>query len=413
MSRGQRGQAMVLAAILMTVLVGFVGLAIDGGELQSAGQLAHNAADGAALAAAYGIAVQGDTEAAATTQGGDVLTADGLPTSDLALSYLDSSGNPTATASSVAKVVATVTNSESSFFLGAVGVPTLRSVASATASTTITSGGSTGTTGFTLCAICLMKSSGQILSTGSGATLNLSGPLIVNSGSSPAAHLGNNSVVTATATTFATGGTATFGPGARFTPAITNAPAIADPFSTLTAPSVSGAATAYTAPAGTPSISPGIYSSITVPSGSALTMTAGSYVVTGGFNITGGSVTGSGVMVYLACPSYPTACSSGGSGGFFNVNTGSITLSPPTSGTYTGFVAFADRNDSSASTLGNANVNFTGTWYAMSMPFNDAHASDHETFGQLVLATLTLANNDVFTFNGASVSTNGVVGLTV
>jgi len=64
--RGQGGQSLVLAAILMTVLVGFTGLAIDGGEATAQQELVRNAADGASLAAAYGVGVRGDTLAAAT-----------------------------------------------------------------------------------------------------------------------------------------------------------------------------------------------------------------------------------------------------------------------------------------------------------------------------------------------------------
>src|SRR6202030_4123460 len=57
MKRGRRecGQSLVLAALLITALTGFVGLAVDGGEAANEQQIVRSAADGAALAGAYSI----------------------------------------------------------------------------------------------------------------------------------------------------------------------------------------------------------------------------------------------------------------------------------------------------------------------------------------------------------------------
>jgi Flp pilus assembly protein TadG len=410
--RNQRGQSLVLAAILMTILVGFTGLAIDGGEATAQQQLVRNAADGASLAAAYGIAVQGDTLAAATTQASYILSADGLPTSDLTLSFLDSGGAVTATPASVATVRAVVAHNSGTYFLGVVGFPSIRITGSADASTTMTGGGAGGGTSSPICAICLMKGSGTDFSTGASAVLTLSGPLQVNSNGVPALDIGNNTVVTATQALIPSGGTVRYGSGASLTPAPTVSPAISDPFPTLAAPSIGGAAAAYTAPGGTSSISAGLYSTITVPGGATLTLNAGIYVVTGALNLTGGTVRGSGVMIYLACAAYPTACPGGGSGAVVSISSGSsINLAPPTSGTYVGISLFADRNNGATSTVSGSSLTMTGTWYSIAMPVRDTHTGDSMSFGQLIISTLTLANNDTVTFAGPTPATGGVVGL--
>jgi len=412
--RAERGQSLILSAILMTVLVGFTGLAIDGGETTARQQLVRGAADGASLAAAYAIAVDSETEAGATTDGQEVITAERLPTSDLTLSFLDSTGAATATASLVATVRAVVADSTRTYFLGAVGIPSIQVTATADATTTTTGGGGGGGVGgsTTTCAICLMKASGTDLTTGAGVALTLAGPLIVNSNSSPAVSLGNNTAVIATQVLIPSGGTVTYNTGATMTPAPTVSPAISDPLPLLAAPSIGGAATNYTAPTGTPSISPGLYSAINVPNGAALTLNPGTYVLTGNLNVSGGSVTGNGVTIFLACPGYPTACPTGGAPGATpSLSSGSLSLTAPSSGTYSGISIFGDRHNTGTSNIGNGTISIGGTWYAIGMNIHDSHASDHLGFGQLIVATINFANNDVLTFSGPTSTGTGVVGL--
>lgn len=406
----------MLAAILMAVLVGFTGLAIDGGEAAAEQQLVRAAADGASLAAAYAIAISAETEAGATADADEVLTGDGLPVGDLTLSFLDSTGAATGTPSSVATVRAVVAHGSATYFLGAVGIPSIQVRASADASTTTTTsgsgGGSGGTGSYPTCAICLMRTSGVDLTAGSGADLTLNGPLVVNSNSAPAVSLGNNVLVSATLVTIPSGGTVSYSVGATMTPAPTTSPAIADPLSTLAYPSLSGASTSYTAPAGSPSISPGIYSNINVSNGSSLTLNPGTYVVTGNLNVSGGSVTGNGVTIFLACSAYPTPCASGGAnGGSVTLSSGSLNLTAPTSGTYAGISIFGDRNNTATANVGNGTISVGGTWYAIDMTIKDTHASDHLGFGQLIVASMTFANNDVLNFSGPSITGTPVVGL--
>jgi hypothetical protein len=149
---------------------------------------------------------------------------------------------------------------------------------------------------------------------------------------------------------------------------------------------------AYTAPTGTPTIAPGVYSQITVGTGTALTLSPGVYVLTGPISMTAGSISGSGVMIYLACSTYPTACPAGGSGALFDLTGGTLTLSPPTSGTYSGMTVFADRNNGASNDFSRAAVTVKGTWYTIKMAFAQTHPNDTLSLGETDAATVAVAN---------------------
>ena len=386
-ARAQRGQVLVLVALLMAVLAGFLGLVIDGGGVATEQQLVRNAADGAALAGGYAIFRQSSTEAAATTAAQKVLIADGLSSSDLAISYLDSSGSPTATVAQVRTVLATVTESRRTMFLALLGLAT--SQVSATAEVAGTASALAG------CALCSMSSALTGISLGNNARLTITGAgLIVNSTANPNLSVGSGAALTAPSIVEVVNRVSNSG---TITPAPTLGSATGDPHSGLAAPSLAGSAIPYTAPIGTPSIGPGIYSSITVNSGSTLTLNAGTYVLTGPVNVTGGSLTGAGVTIYLACAGYPAACAGGASGAAFNLTGGATTLSPPLTGTYAGLTVFADRNNNAATTISQAALSVTGTWYSIAMPIRDLHPGDNFGFGELDAAAVTLSNNSVMT----------------
>src|SRR6187549_1108355 len=61
----ESGQAIVIIALVMVVLLGMLGLAIDGGGLFFLQRDAQNATDAAVLSASYAICTKGDPKAAA------------------------------------------------------------------------------------------------------------------------------------------------------------------------------------------------------------------------------------------------------------------------------------------------------------------------------------------------------------
>ncbi|MEP7105528.1 MAG: hypothetical protein ABI838_06760, partial [Chloroflexota bacterium] len=317
--RRQGGQILVLVSLLFAVLAGFLGLVIDGGGVAAEQQLVRNAADGAALAGGYAVFRQAATTAAATTAAQKAVLADGLPSADLAMAYLDAGGVATTTTTLVRTVRATVTDTRATMFLRVLGVASTQVVAVAQVATSPLA-----------CALCAMSASATGIVLGGSATVTVTGaPLIVNSTASPNMNIGNKGAVTAPSILQAGGppsGTGTI------TPAPVSGGPVADPYASAQVPSVAGSPVAYTAPSGTPSIAPGVYSQITVATGAALTLTPGVYVLTGPVNLSGsGSISGTGVMLYLACATYPTPCAAGGAGALLNLTGGGLTLSPPTS----------------------------------------------------------------------------------
>jgi hypothetical protein len=130
-----------------------------------------------------------------------------------------------------------------------------------------------------------------------------------------------------------------------------------------------------------------VYSTISSLAGT-LTLNPGTYVITGttGITISGGKLNGTGVTIYLACPSYPTACATGTSGAAFTDQTGGkTTLSAPTTGAFTGFSIIADRNNTAAVSVTGTGSSLTGgTLYAASGKLTGASAGTAGFTGAVV-----------------------------
>jgi len=408
--RGQRGQSLVLAALLITALMGFVGLVVDGGEAANEQQIVRSAADGAALAGAYSIS-KGSTIAAATTLAGQVLVAVPLPAGDLTMTYLDSGGVVTAVAASVAKVRAAVVDNHPTYFVKALGVPTVQLTATAEANVPVASGVAAA------CGLCGMGAAGtQTLTVGDTTSITITGgPVQVNSDTQ---FFDNNSTFTAPSIVFG-GNNTNKGNNVSITPAPVIGAAIPDPLSAIPVPALAGATTAFTAPAGASTLPPGRYSTVTVPFGATLTLNPGTFVITTRLNITGGTVNGAGVTLFFGCASYPTACLVGQFGGHVTMSSGSLTLSPPASGTYFGLTVFADRNNVAANTFSSDTVIVTGTWYTLKQPLSDDTDGDSPDFGQLIVASFTTAKNQVIEIIRSASNSygtgggSGTIGLTL
>jgi Flp pilus assembly protein TadG len=400
--RAQGGQSLVLSALLITALIGLVGLVVDGGEAANEQQIVRSAADGAALAGAYSIS-KGSTIAAATTLAGQVLVAVPLPAGDLTMTYLDSSGAVTAVAASVTNVRATVVDNHTTYFIEALGVPTLRLTATAEASTGSSSGVSAA------CAVCVMAGTGTgFREFDNGSDVITGGPLQVNSSSGSALRQGDDASLTAPSISVVGG--VTKGNGTITPTPTTGVSAIADPLAAIPVPVVAGAAASFTAPGGTSTLSPGVYSTVTVNTGSTLTLSPGTFVITTQLNVNGGTLMATGVTIFLTCTTYPTACGSGALGGYITVGSGSFTLSPPTSGPYFGLTVFADRNNVSRNTFSSSTATVSGTWYTLAMALADISGDDTLSFGQLVVASISLRDNVVFSAARSATQAYGTGG---
>ncbi|WP_051969119.1 hypothetical protein [Kitasatospora azatica] len=202
-------------------------------------------------------------------------------------------------------------------------------------------------------------------------SLQVTGNILVNSTNSQAALVNGTTTVTASGGTIggpaAPAGFATSSGGA-YSPAPTNQPAGTDPYASLAqCPASSACPTTPSPPfpsvnhiSGNQTINPGVYTSISSVTGT-LTLNPGTYVVTTGVTISGGKLVGTGVTIYLACLTYPTACPTSTSGAFFtDQGGGKSTLSAPTTGDFAGLTLIADRNNTTAVTVSGNGSSLTG-----------------------------------------------------
>ncbi len=215
--------------------------------------------------------------------------------------------------------------------------------------------------------LVLDKSENGALTLSGNASINTKGALVVDSSSSSAIFASGNSQIKASVIDV-NGGVKKSG-NASLSPApVTGTAIVLDPFASLPAPSASGL-TNYGSKnvSGNSSvtINPGIYTSITVSGNGKLTMNPGVYIIKGGgLKVSGNaSVVGTGVLIYNEGGEESDDCESSGAVTFSG--NGSITLSPPTGGTYAGILIFQSRHNTQTMSLsGNSMLGLSGTIYA-------------------------------------------------
>jgi alpha-tubulin suppressor-like RCC1 family protein/lysophospholipase L1-like esterase len=200
------------------------------------------------------------------------------------------------------------------------------------------------------CVLCLAAPSAPAALSASGsATVSWSGPATVNS-TSATAIVASGSAKLSGGSLFSPGGTQVTGTAAMATQSPPSAGTFSDPFYWFHFPVETGPARALSlSGSATSTASPGTYSRIAVSGNARLTLSPGVYVVTGPLSVSGhAKVSGSGVTIELACPSYPGTCArtAGSSllgdatlsieGGAVGPGDGFVLLSPPgTSGNFT------------------------------------------------------------------------------
>ena len=320
--RSPLGKVLVMFALLLPMLLGIVGLVIDCGLLMVA-QPAQNAADAAAMAAAMAeLTQQGDPKSAATTL---VTSYNGLSETTLSTFNNPPAVGPHAGDDRFFEVV--VTYPITTLFMPARGASRDRTVqARAVAGSEPVSSGS-GVAALDPTAACGLTVAGA-------AGLVVNGRITVNSPADPAAVVGDGQVeatdyqvvavfrelpalpgdkwspclnhgtapdplinLPTPASTSSTGNTTATPIGAAWNTQLLGSPSIQDRQTTgLLTPN-------YVDSSGTVQLYPGVYQSITV-SGGMVNLNSGVYILSPTNNpayaldVTGGTVTGSGVMFY-------------------------------------------------------------------------------------------------------------------
>jgi hypothetical protein len=232
------------------------------------------------------------------------------------------------------------------------------------------------------------------LSLSGNATINVIGTVVVDSNSTTALRASGNASVKGSVIdvvgNYQKSGNAAFSPAP-----VTGAAVVADPYANLAEPSASGV-TDYGAVnvSGNSSatLSPGIYTQISVSGNASVTLNAGVYILEGGgFAVSGNAtVKGNSVTIFNAGAKYP---SSGGSYGSIDVSgNAGVTMTAPSTGTYTGVVVFQSRDNAHAlSVSGNAIVASPGTVYLPDASANLSGNAMLET--PLVVNELSLSGN--------------------
>jgi Flp pilus assembly protein TadG len=357
--RREAGQALILTAAALVVLMGFAGLAIDMGVMRYEKRLEQTAADAAAIAGASD-AIMGST---AITNGAlDAATRVG---------FTDNGGGQVSNCAAGAAVgtvcvqvnnpPATGLHSGNSNYvevLVAVVQPTYFMKILSINSQTITARAVAANLGSASGDSCMyvmgLPSEGlQGLDISGNATLNASNCRIVDVGD----YSPTGGAFTINAYSIGVSGNLSGSGSGRSVTCVSTGPcptfgipASGDPLQNFQAPPMPAPPSGNTLS----TLNPGTYSSIAIGSGSTVTMNPGLYYVNGtGVSITGNAiVTGSGVMIYLT------------GGASINIaGTAHVQLTAPnntpSTGTYPGILIFEDTHDTATTaTIGGDNTSF-------------------------------------------------------
>ena len=372
------GQAVILVVVAMSILlIGALGLAIDGGQMYAHRQMAQAAADAAAQAGIMNI-LDGTNATSAHPFGtgtppiaSSVCTiADGrTPCVYARDNGFGGTSSDTVTLSFPATVSGVALSSATVPAFAVTVQRTLKTglirFIGAGATSTITAKATAGLVGTVSpnCVYALDPSAPNAFQATNGATVALNGcSIAVNSSNNSALIVSGGSSVTASVISVV-GGDVISG-GSSITPAATNGvPLAADPLASLPSPTVGACNhTNYSPGYGTWALTPGVYcGGINISNGATATFAAGTYIINGGsLTLVGGTTdTGSGVMFYLT--------GTNATYGSVNISNGAnVTFSGPTSGPYMGVVFYQNRSITSsvnATFSGGVSMKLTGTLY--------------------------------------------------
>jgi len=357
----ESGQALVAATFGLVVLLGAAGLAVDLGYLRYQRRLQQSAADSAAIAGAAESAAGNATAAAREDSSLNGFTN--------GVNHVTVNVNPAFAFGTQTGVQVQVSAVQPTFFMRIFGV---NSVTVSTVAVALSSSATNCIYGLNTVGTALSNS----------GTVNAPTCGIVDN----ANLLNTNSV---TAALVAVHGTAS---GAATSPAATTGTVQAgDPLFRLAAPRTRGGCTPNPNIAGArnQTIFANTYCGITIGGSGNVTLSPGTYAVTGGGGITfsgTGTITGNGVTIYM-----------GAGGGPVNINNApgssrTLQLTAPTAGALAGILFFQDRgNAQTASIDGKGTSRLQGALY-----FPDATLNLANT-GTLANYTLAVAKSLSFT----------------
>src|ERR1700728_2383194 len=366
-SRGKEtGQALVMAAMGLTVFILAAGLAIDMGFLRYQKRLQQSAADSAAIAGAAEIPFSGCSTGScpgATTDSASNGFTDGTDNVTVTV-YSPPNDGPHAGLAGYVEVL--VTKIQPTFFVKIVGVNSATVTARAVA---YLSGN------FQNCVYAL--------GTGNGGITNNSDISAPSSGIISNHNVRSTGGGSITAREIGAVGTAS---GDNHPTPKTGIVPAADPLSFLQPPATGGCLAGGAGDVGTTpaTLNPGNYcGGISITGTQNVTLNSGIYTITGGgltFNGTG-TVRGTGVTLYI-----------GASGGTVTLHAGqTVNLSAPTSGAAAGILFYQNPGNTSTATInGTSGSQFEGAFYFPSADLTIAATGSTAAYTIAVAKSLTL-----------------------
>jgi putative Flp pilus-assembly TadE/G-like protein len=401
-ARDERGITAVTTGLALAMLAGFAGLAIDASAWQAARRDMQGAADQAAYSAAAAVnaGANGTLNAKGiTAQMGYVDTQNGVA---VTVNNPPASG-PNNTNNKAWEVM--ITKPQPMWFAGLF----MATAPSATARAVATE----GVPGqFCLLALDTVDS-GTIDVQGTPQITTPSCNVQSNSSSSSAITLGGSATLTAS-TVATVGNPGIYNNGSGGVTAnelMPSAPALKDPYASVTVPPSStwGTCSAWPSVSAHTTISPGCYTgSLSVGNNKTLTMSPGTYYVDrGSISSSQGTITGTGVTIVLTS-------STGSNWSSINIGaSATVSLTAQTSGTFSGLVLYADPRIPTGTQMtfgGGSTQIYTGDLYFPTVTVNFNGNSSAETCSRLIAYKISLGGTSTFESSCSGLGTASLAG---
>jgi hypothetical protein len=389
----EEGQMIVLVAIVTAMLLLMIGLAMDTGALFSARRTMQKAADAGAWAGAVVLYKGGSAPSALTAATNDV-SINGYGGAGVTAVVPPTTG-PYAGNTKYIEVVITM------------NVPT-RLIPPGGSLTTVrvrsVAGASAGANGYALMA--LNPTLCQAFEQSSNGNINVSGGgVIVDSNCNPAA------VRSSGGNLFLTGATANVvGGQTGFTGWNTGVAPVPDPLAGTVPPPTTGLPVFTNTVIGdtNQTLSPGVYvNGIVLNGNGSAILQSGTYILKGGGiqSSSNGGLSGTGVTIFNTLSNYPSA---GGTCNGINITSnGSLNISAPTSGPYTGMLIYQDPACTQPLNLSsNGAINsVTGTIYAPTAQANLSSNGSMTINGQLIVDSVKVTSGGNININWSANNT--------
>jgi Flp pilus assembly protein TadG len=438
--REEQGQAIVLTAVSMSLLMGFLALAVDVGLLFRERRQMQIAADAAAVAAALDLKYN-NSATSARTAGQNAAVANGVSSTTYITINPPPLNGPYAGQAGYAEAI--VQQPTSTFFMKLFRFDLITVYSRAVAGTGVNNG----------CIWALGSSGTGVSVSGSGSVTAQNCNIYDDSSASNALSLSGSGSVTGRAIGIVGGYSRTGSGGSSPNPPMTGMKPAADPLN-LTSPTVPGgtcsgslsACNPNNSGSGNMTLSPGTYTSITNSGSGQLTLNAGNYVINGAVSCGAGVAalcnSGSGALVlgagnytihgnFVSTGSGALTIGSGqyivtgnlaltasgplaGSnvtfyteGGTTISGSGSMNLTAPTSGAYNGILLYQPSGDASAiSIAGAGGATIRGIVYAPTAPLSLSGSGSMNISTDLIVGSLNLSGSGSITDTNYAVVTN-------